>query len=128
MTAQLDETVGSQMSSLERRLAALLQYGTWAASLMIAAGCVLALVSNGVPVAGADWVAAVANGYGGYGARIVTAGIALFILLPVLRLILMLGVFLHQRDYRFSVVTLLVLLIVFAGCVIGAHMSGALAA
>jgi uncharacterized membrane protein len=118
MTARLEETVGSRMSSLERRLAALLQYGTWAASLIVAVGCVLALFSHGVSVAAAN----------GYGPRIVTAGIALFILLPVLRLMLMLGVFLHQRDYRFSVVTLLVLLIVFTGCVIGAHMSGALAA
>jgi hypothetical protein len=125
MTARMDETIGSRMSSLERRLAVLLQYGTWAASLTIAVGCALALFGHAVPVARADWGAAVAKGYG---ERIVTAGIALFILLPVLRLMLMLGVFLHQRDYRFSVVTLLVLVIVFAGCVIGAHMSGALAA
>jgi hypothetical protein len=31
--------------------------------------------------------------------------------------------FLRQRDYRFSAITLLVLLIVAAGCVVGAHMS-----
>jgi uncharacterized membrane protein len=50
----------------------------------------------------------------------VTIGIALFILLPVMRLILMLGVFLHQRDYRFSAIAALVLVIVAAGLVVGA--------
>ncbi len=51
---------------------------------------------------------------------IVTIGIALFILLPVMRLILMLGVFLHQRDYRFSAIAALVLAIVAVGLVVGA--------
>jgi uncharacterized membrane protein len=51
---------------------------------------------------------------------VVTIGIALFILLPVMRLILMLGVFLHQRDYRFSAIAALVLVIVAAGLVVGA--------
>jgi uncharacterized membrane protein len=51
---------------------------------------------------------------------IVTAGIALFILLPVMRLILMLGVFLHQRDYRFGAIAALVLAIVAAGLLVGA--------
>jgi uncharacterized membrane protein len=49
-----------------------------------------------------------------------TTGIAFFILLPVMRLILMLGVFLHQRDYRFSAIAALVLMIVIAGSMIGA--------
>ncbi|KAA1013214.1 DUF1634 domain-containing protein [Paraburkholderia panacisoli] len=54
------------------------------------------------------------------GMSIVTAGIALFILLPAMRLILMLGVFLHQRDYRFSAIAALVLAIVAAGLLVGA--------
>ncbi|WP_181309227.1 hypothetical protein [Paraburkholderia sp. BL18I3N2] len=41
--------------------------------------------------------------------------IALFILPPVIRLILMLGVFLHQRDYRFSAIAALVPTIVAMG-------------
>ena len=49
-----------------------------------------------------------------------SAGIALFILLPVMRLILMLGVFLQQRDYRFGAIAALVLAIVAAGWVVGA--------
>jgi uncharacterized membrane protein len=48
-----------------------------------------------------------------------TTGIAFFILLPVMRLILMLCVFLHQRDYRFSAIAALVLIIVIAGSMIG---------
>jgi hypothetical protein len=100
---------------LERRLAALLKYGTWVASLTIAAGFIVAL--PGAAPIGSHRVALPA------GPTIVTAGIALFILLPVLHLILTLGTFLHQRDYRFSAITALVLLIVAAGCVVGAHMS-----
>lgn len=105
-------------ATLERQLAGLLKYGTWAASFMIAAGFVL---TQGAPYVAIDAAASA------QGMHLVTAGIALFILLPVLRLMLMLGVFLHQRDYPFSAVTMLVLLIVFAGCVIGAQMSGAVA-
>jgi hypothetical protein len=37
-----------------------------------------------------------------------------------MRLIVMLGVFLHQRDYRFSAIAALVLVIVIAGSMIGA--------
>lgn len=55
---------------------------------------------------------------------VVTADIALFIPLPVMRLILMSGVFLHHRDYRFSAmaapVPAIVLAIVSAGWAPGA--------
>jgi uncharacterized membrane protein len=105
---------GAAKAALERHLAALLKYGTWLASLIIAAGL---LLTQGAPYLGTHPAARA------YGIQIVTAGIVVFILLPVLRLTLMLGVFLHQRDYRFTAVTTLVLLIVFAGCAIGAHMS-----
>ncbi|SMG57810.1 DUF1634 domain-containing protein [Paraburkholderia susongensis] len=101
----------------EHWLANLLHYGTWIASGTIAAGLGLALV-----------LPAVRTGSGGAsggpatlaGMPIVSAGIALFILLPVMRLILMLGVFLHRRDYRFSAIAALVLAIVAAGLLVGA--------
>lgn len=51
---------------------------------------------------------------------IVTIGIALFILPPVMRLILMFGVFLHHRDYRLSAIAALVLTIVAVAWVAGA--------
>ena len=96
---------------LEHWLASLLHYGTWIATGTIAAGLVLALAAMRTH-GGAHPAAA--------GMSIVTVGIALFILLPIMRLILMLGVFLHQRDYRFSAIAALVLAIVAAGLLVGA--------
>lgn len=54
------------------------------------------------------------------GMRVATLGIALFILPPVMRLILMLGMCLHQRDDRFSAIATLVPAIVAAGLLVGA--------
>lgn len=96
---------------LEHWLAALLHYGTWIAAGTIALGLAIALAAMRTRSAGHPASA---------GMPVVTLGIALFILLPVMRLILMLGVFLHQRDYRFSVIAALVLAIVAAGLVVGA--------
>jgi hypothetical protein len=101
----------SNAPGLERWLAWLLQYGTWVAASTVAAGLAMALpgswARNGAPA-----TAVVAT-------HIMTTGIAFFILLPVMRLILMLCVFLHQRDYRFSAIAALVLIIVIAGSMIG---------
>jgi hypothetical protein len=96
---------------LELWLASLLHYGTWIATGTIAVGLALALPAMRTH-SGAHPAAA--------GMSIVTVGIALFILLPIMRLILMLGVFLHQRDYRFSAIAALVLAIVAAGLLVGA--------
>ncbi|MGV2293428.1 DUF1634 domain-containing protein [Trinickia sp. YCB016] len=99
-------------SALERWLARLLHDGTWLAASTVAAGLAMALLG---PWArdGFSAIAVVA-------AHIMTAGVALFILLPIMRLVLMLGVFLHQRDYRFSAITGLVLMIVLIGSMLGA--------
>ena len=59
--------------------------------------------------------------------RLVTIGIALFILLPVLRVVLMLIVFLRERDYRFSAIAALVLTILLVGFVVGTRVPGAIA-
>lgn len=96
---------------LEHWLANLLHYGTWIATGTIAVGLAFALFA---PHTHGDAHAAAA------GMSVVTAGIALFILLPIMRLILMLGVFLRQRDYRFSAIAALVLAIVAAGLLVGA--------
>jgi len=53
------------------------------------------------------------------GTRIVTAGIALLIVLPVLRVSLMLVVFVRERDFRFSAIAMLVLAIMLLGSVLG---------
>jgi uncharacterized membrane protein len=85
----------SKAQPLERLLAETLRYGTWAASIAIVIGLVLPKTA------------------------LVTIGIALFILLPVMRVILMLGAFLRLKDYRMSAVAGLVLLIIVLGCVLG---------
>ena len=75
----------STLAPLERLLAGLLHYGTWVASSTIAVGFVLTLIHSNSGVSHPEMMV---------GMRIVTTGIVLFILLPVLRLMLMFGVFL----------------------------------
>ena len=91
----------ASIGRLEALLAATLRYGTWLATAVILAGLVLAAIPHraGLPLA--------------------KLGIALFILLPVARLVLMLLVFLRQRDYRFAAVAALVLAIVALAFTIG---------
>jgi uncharacterized membrane protein len=99
---------------LERLLAQVLQYGTWLASATIALGLALALIVShpGTPTAG--FLSST---------RIVETGIVLFILLPVFRVFLMLLVFLKERDYRFSAIAGLVLLILALGFIVGMRVS-----
>jgi uncharacterized membrane protein len=59
--------------------------------------------------------------------RLVTIGIALFLLLPVLRVALMLIVFLRERDYWFSAIAALVLTILLVGFMLVTRISGAIA-
>jgi uncharacterized membrane protein len=89
------------MAALERRLAGVLRAGTWIASAVIAVGLVLPS-----------------------GTSVVTAGIALFIALPVLRVTLMLVEFLRQRDYRIGVIAALVLAVIVLGIAVGLRMGG----
>ena len=79
--------------------------GTWLASIVIAAGLVLSLLHERTPFSS--------------GAQVVTAGVGLFVLLPILRVILMLTIFVKERDYKFAAATAVVLLIIFAGFAIG---------
>jgi uncharacterized membrane protein len=106
----------SKSFPMEPLLAWVLHYGSWVASAAISAGLLLALIDSR---AGTHNLAVVDN------MRIVTAGILLFILLPVLRVALMLIVFLRERDYRFSGLAALVLVIIFLGCVLGMRMASA---
>ena len=85
-------------------LAGLLRYGTWLASGVTGLGLALSLVGVG-------------------GAHVVAAGVALFIALPVLRVLVMLGAFLLDRDYRLVIVTTVVLMTILAGLVIGLSLS-----
>ncbi len=84
----------------DRLLALLLSRGTWLASGLIALGLVLP-----PPTA----------------SRLVAAGIALMILLPVLRLLLMLVLFTRARDHRFAAISALVLAIILLAALLGAR-------
>jgi hypothetical protein len=91
----------------EQIIAALLWYGTWLASAVIAAGMALSALQQleGLP------------GFSGH--DLVKTGVALFILLPVARVTLMLAIFLRERDYAYMVISALVLAIIGAGILIG---------
>lgn len=89
---------------LERVLAALLHYGTAAACVIIGIGLVM------------QWLGADGRG-------VINAGIAAFILLPVLRLACMLIAFVRARDVRFIIITALVLTIMAVAFVLGIALS-----
>jgi len=89
---------------LESLLARVLDQGAWLASGVIAVGWTM--VAGGWR---ASWV--------------INSGVALFLLLPVLRVVIMLVVFLRERDYRFSAITALVLSIIVLGALLGIHMT-----
>jgi len=92
----------------ELLLAGLLRYGTWLASGVTGLGLAMSL-------AGAE------------GTSVVATGVALFIALPVLRVLVMLGAFILDQDYRLAIVTALVLTTILAGLVIGLFFSNPLA-
>jgi uncharacterized membrane protein len=89
---------------LESLLAGLLGYGTWLASGVIGLGLVM-------PLTGLS------------GTHVVAAGVALFIALPALRVLLMLAVFIRERDNRLVAVTAVVLMTILAGLAIGIYVS-----
>jgi uncharacterized membrane protein len=93
---------------LELLLAGLLRWGTWLAFGATGLGLAMSLV-------------------GVEGTQVVAAGVALFIALPVLRVLVMLGAFLRNRDHRLVVVTTMVLMTLLAGLVIGLSLSKPLA-
>ncbi|MFJ6324145.1 MULTISPECIES: DUF1634 domain-containing protein [unclassified Rhizobium] len=88
----------------EQIIAALLWYGTWFASALIAAGMLLGAVplppSLLLPLTGHD---------------LVKLGVAVFILLPITRVGLMLAIFLRERDWIYAMIAALVLAIIAIG-------------
>ena len=104
---------GRTSHQLERVVAATLYWGTWVASAAVALGTALAL-----------WDSRAATGEISIhrGMRITTAGIALFVLLPIVRVTVMLLAFLRDRDYRFCVIAALVLAITLLGLLAGMHV------
>ena len=92
----------------ELLLAGLLRNGIWLASGVTGLGLALALV-------------------GAEETRVVAAGVALFIALPVLRVLVMLGAFILDQDYRLVIIATVVLMTILAGLVIGLSLSNPLA-
>lgn len=95
-------------SRRDQRIAGLLWYGTWFACAFIAAGMLLTAAapfaaSLGLPLTGHDAV---------------SAGVAVLILLPTARVVLMLAIFLRERDYLYAAIAGLVLAIIAAGILI----------
>ena len=72
---------------------------------MIGAGLVLSLFSERTPFP--------------TGAQVVNNGIGLFVLLPILRVILMLTIFVKERAYQFAATAVVVLLTILVGFAIG---------
>jgi uncharacterized membrane protein len=103
--------MNTPLPATERLLATVLQYGTWIASGVVALGLARTLVDRPAILPS--------------GTSIITAGIALLILLPVARVALMLAVFVRQRDYRFAAIAALVLAIIVLGAALGLHMATA---
>ena len=97
--------------AIERLLAGLLRYGTWIASAVIALGLGLEVL---------DWADGTRSLPAVSPSSIVALGIALLILLPVLRVTLMLAAFAIGRDYRFVGISALVLLVIALGFLAGA--------
>jgi uncharacterized membrane protein len=100
----------SESRRLERLLAMLLHYGTWLASAVIALGIAVASVERYYAAQDA------------WGMRIVKTGIALFILLPVVRVVVMVVVFVLERNYLLVTSAGLVLMIILLGFVLGIYM------
>ena len=94
-----------QSGPLERRLAAVLNLGTWVAFWVIAAGLLVLILHPG-----------------SLGEIVMTVGIAIIVALPVLRVIVMLQHFVRAREGSFAALCALVLLIIAASVVVGVQM------
>ena len=100
----MDRKTTETKSHIEPVLARALAFGTWLISAVISAGLVLSFFPA--------WMR--------YGWQVVMAGIGLFILLPITRVILMLALFARIHEYKFAAVAALVLAIILASLVVGA--------
>jgi uncharacterized membrane protein len=93
------------VTELDRTLSRLLGYGTAMASLITGIGVVLTVT--------------------GAGATVAEVGIAMFVALPILRLLAMVGWFAGADQRRMAAIAGLVLAIIAAGAVLGALTPGA---
>jgi uncharacterized membrane protein len=97
---------GQQIPRMERILAGLLRYGALIASCWMAIGMALSLYKGVLPLIRLS-------------DRCLAVGIVILIALPVLRVALMTGVYLLERDYRFAAISCAVLGIIALGFHLG---------
>jgi uncharacterized membrane protein len=96
-------TTGPASGELEQRLGATLSAGAWLACAVIAGGMTWVFFN-----AASGWM-------------IVMVGIAIIILLPIVRVAMMLAAFAKARDFRFVAVAAGVLLVIGLGVLAGLH-------
>lgn len=99
----------SDIELSNRVIAGLLWYGTWLASAIIALGTGLEVLNQ----IGCDMP------FVQSGLSLMKTGVIIFILLPVARVILMLGLFLRNRDYLYTVLSAFVLVVIGIGVLVG---------
>ncbi len=110
------------MGQAERILAGLLRYGALVAAAWMAAGLVLSLLQSGrIAVLRPPMHA---NEIGSHLMTLdplafIVVGVLLLLLLPVLRVAIMVVVFASSKDYRFAVISGVVLLIIVGGFLLG---------
>jgi uncharacterized membrane protein len=107
-----NQTVG-ESNRMERLLARQLRYGIRLASIVTALGIIVAVFGpNSVP-----------HEHGvTLGTSIIGGGIALIILLPILRVASMLIMFLHERNYLFGMISCIVLITIGVSVAVGLYM------
>src|SRR5262249_29206035 len=103
------KTRQSVLARLESQLATLLHWVPCPASALIGVGLLLLLLS------GRDAHTPLAA----LGSPLMKAGIAVFISLPILRVVVMGIVFVRQRDFRFVAIAALVLIIILVSALLG---------
>ncbi len=109
----MSERIVDGRGRLEWMLARQLDYGTWLASAMIALGMISAFVDRPAVPPGQTVT---------LGTTIVTTGIALVIMLPVVRVALMATLFLHARDFLFGTIACVVLTTIGIGFGLGLYL------
>jgi len=97
---------------LETLLARLLSYGCWAASVIIAFGLLLSGIHS---QSKGDFFSDTS------GQTIENGGVALVIILPVLRVMVMLFVFLRKKEYLLSAIPALVLSTIIVSLIAGLY-------
>ena len=94
-----------------------LRAGLIGAALLIATGLIMALAS-GQHAAAAVHLSAIAT-EGSPAEHVIAGGLLALAVTPVLRVAALIGIWLHERDYRFALLGLIVLVVLLASAFSG---------